>query len=280
FERLLYNKIVLEDEDQASQFLQCYRLRQTHMEPVPSTTAMYLADGIQSTTIIDILALCRGITNLSLVSKDDDEHDDLTPLHHVLDDLPLTVLSLHIGATLTNTSVINFTMFARLTHLEINDTDMLHDVDMDTFPRLTHLALWPMLYNPTMNIPRSLRRLLKHATLQVLLLRVERHHECATWLVRHAIDDPRIIIGPPEIEQWDDFGHGSMALWELADERANMPGPNHSSTLVKRLSDYMDIDASPELAVDREIVSCFIAGESGDASVRRGWCYNETSDDE
>ncbi|KAG2335562.1 hypothetical protein BDR05DRAFT_1006677 [Suillus weaverae] len=281
FERLLYNKVLLEDEDQASQFLRCYRLRQLHIEPVPSTTAMYFDGGIQSTTIIDILSLCTGITNLSLVSEEGDELDDLTPLHHVLDNLPLTVLSLHIGATLTNASVINFTVFSRLTHLEINDVDMLQHVDMDVFPQLTHLALWPFLYNPTMNIPRSLRRLLKHPTLQVLLFRVERHNECATWLVRHEIDDRRIIIAPPEIQQWDDFGHGSMLLWELADERVNMPGPNHgkhrcfsNSTFVKRLSDYMDIDADPELDVDPEVVNCYVVGGPEDASVKMARCSN------
>lgn len=223
---------MLDDEEQASFFLQCYRRRQTCNELVhqTSTTALYFNGGIQRTTIIKILSLCRGIKNLSILSQGDDLCHDLTPLLYVMDTLPLTVLRLNIGVTLTNSSVVNVKMFARLTHLEIADADMLRHVDMEVFPELTHLALWPLFYNPGVNVPGLVKRLLRHAALQVLVFRVERHGECARFLEHHALYDPRIVIAPSEICGWDDFGRGAMLHWELAKERVNMPGPNHSQS--------------------------------------------------
>ena len=232
FERLLYEKVVLHDEEQASLFLQCYHLRKMRSEFVPqtSTKALYLNCGIRRITMIKILSICRGIENLSLSSEDDDDFHDLTSLFHALETLPLTALCLNFRIALTNSSMVNVNIFARLTHLEVGDADMLQHVDMKAFPMLTHLALWPLFYDPGVNVLGLVKRLLRHATLQVLLFRVERHRDCARFLERHALYDPRIVIAASEIYVWDDFGRGAMLHWELAEERAKLPGPNHSQS--------------------------------------------------
>ncbi|KAG2336591.1 hypothetical protein BDR05DRAFT_1005724 [Suillus weaverae] len=287
FERLLYNTVVLNDEEHAFRFLQCYRLRQTHIYPLPSTIAMFFGDGIKYTTIVEILSLCRNITNLSIVSDDNDVLPDLTSLHYVLDPLPLKVLSLNIKSSLTDSSMAMANTFARLTHLEIDDAEMLRRVDMNAFPQLTHLALWPVLYNAGVNVHKVVKRLLKHATLQALVLRADGHNQCAKYLEYHGIDDRRIIIGPSRMFGWDDFGRGSMLLWQLADERADMPGPNHkkhrcfsNSTFENRLRDYMDLARVPERDVDREFVKCFVVGGSPDGAVRSGLMRSDSSDED
>jgi hypothetical protein len=196
----------------------------------PQTTAMYLGGGLQGTTITEILSLCKGIKHLFISEESNHFVHDIAPLQHVLNALPLKVLSLHIGVTLTKASIVNFNVFARLTHLEIDDTDMLRHVEMGSFPQLTHLALWPFFYNPGVNVPGLVRRLLRHPPLQVLLFRVPGHNQCAKFLEYHALNDPRIVIAPSEMYVWDDFGRGSMLLWELAEKKANMPQPNHSQS--------------------------------------------------
>lgn len=180
--------------------------------------------------MIKILSICRGIENLSLSSEDHDNFRGLTSLFHALDTLPLTALCLNFGITLTNFSMADVNTFARLTHLEIGDVDMLQHVDMEVFPMLTHLALWPLFYNPGVDVPGLVKRLLRHATLEVLLFRVERHRECASFLERHALCDSRIIIAASEICPWDDLGRGAMLHWELAEERVKLPGPNHGQS--------------------------------------------------
>ncbi|KAG2739156.1 hypothetical protein P692DRAFT_20881980 [Suillus brevipes Sb2] len=236
--------------------------------------------------MIKILSICRGIENLSLSSEDDDGFHGLTSLFHALDTLPLTALCLNFGVTLTNFSMVNVNIFARLTHLEIGDADMLRHVDMEVFPMLTHLALWPLFYNPGVNVPGLVKRLLRHATLQVLLFRVERHRECARFLERHALYDPRIVIAASEICAWDDFGRGAMLHWELAEERAKLPGPNHrqhrcfsTSTLINRFRDYVDLDRISERDVDRQMVRCILAGNAEDGAVGSSYLCDDTSDD-
>ncbi|KAG1840042.1 hypothetical protein F4604DRAFT_1940323 [Suillus subluteus] len=263
FERLLYNKVVLKDEDHAFRFLECYRLRQTHIDPPPSTTSMFLGDDITYTTLVEILSLCKDITNLSIASVDDDFIRDLTNLHHVLEPLPLTVLCLNIKLSLTHRSMVMANTFATLTHLEIDDKDMLRLVDMNAFPKLTHLALWFVSYNPGVDVPGVVKRLLQHATLQVLVFRVNGHSECARFLESHGIVDRRIIIGPSRKFVWDDFGHGDMLLWKLADDRANMLAPNHkkhrcfsNSTFENRFRDYKGLPRVPERDVDRGFRKC------------------------
>ncbi|KAG1828198.1 hypothetical protein DFJ58DRAFT_849170 [Suillus subalutaceus] len=212
FERLLYNKVVLKDEDHAFRFLECYRLRQTHIDPPPATTTMFLGDDITYTTLVEILSLCKDITNLSIASVDDDFIRDLTNLHHVLEPPPPH------GALFKPQIIADSLFHGRCFGL----------FDMNAFPKLTHLALLFVVYNPGVDVPGVVKRLLQHATLQVLVFRVDGHSECATFLEPHGIVDRRIIIGPSRTFVWDDFGHGDMLLWELADDRVNMPAPNHT----------------------------------------------------
>ncbi|KAG1836251.1 hypothetical protein DFJ58DRAFT_735117 [Suillus subalutaceus] len=261
FERLLYNKVVFNDEDHAFRFLECYRLRKTHIDPPPSTTAMVLGYDITYTTLVEILSLCKDITNLSIASIDEDFIPDLTNLHHVLEPIHLTVLCLHIRLSLTHSSMVMANTFATLTHLEIEDKEMLRPVDMNAFPKLTHLALWFVFINAGGDFPGVVKRLLQHATLQVLVFRVDGHSECATFLESRGIVDRRIIIGPSRRFVWDDFGHGDMLLWKLADDRANMPAPNHkkhrcfsNSTFENRFRDYKGLPRVPERDVDRGLM--------------------------
>lgn len=287
FERLLYNKIVLNDEDHACRFLQCYRLRQMHIDTLPSTRSMFFGDGIKYATLVEILSLCKDITNLSIVSHDDDVLADLTSLHHVLEPLPLTVLCLNTRSAPIRSSMMMVNIFATLTHLEIDDKEMLRLVDMHSFPKLTHLALWPVFGNTGMNVGRVVKHLLEHPTLQVLVFRATGHRAYAKYLEYHQIYDPRIIIGPSQILVWDDFGRGDMLLWQLADERANMPGPNHrkhrcfsNSTFNNRFRDYLGLPRVRERDVDRELVKCFVVGGSHGGEVRVTMMRNESSDED
>ncbi|KAG1851415.1 hypothetical protein F4604DRAFT_1686909 [Suillus subluteus] len=287
FERLLYTKVVLLDENHASKFVKCYRLRQAHIETLPPTTAMFIGNGTKYNTIIDVLSLCKDITNLCIISHDSDNIlPDLTSIYHILDTLPLTALSLMIGSSLTRSSMVMANTFAKLTHLEIDDPGLLCRLNMGAFHQLTHLALWTDLSDQSLHLPRLVNRLLRLATLKVLVFRARGHRSCARTLEYYGLLDLRIIIGPSKMFVWDHFGQASTLLWELADERTSIPGPNHrkhrcfsNSTFENRFRDFMNLPRVPERVVDRELVQRFLVGRSLDASRETIWTRNDSSDD-
>jgi hypothetical protein len=223
---------VLPDEDDASSFLRCLRHRKMYQEfSKTSIKAMSLSGDIRRTTIIEILSLCTGINNLTLQSENNYDDEDITPLLQVLNYLPLTVLSLQIEDPLTSSSISNVTVFTKLTHLEIDDADMLRHLQMECFPQLTHLSLWGNLYHPGVNVLSLVNRLLSHPTLQVLIFRVDCHRKFATFLDRHGLHDPRIILAPARVYLWDSLGRACMLLWELAEEKTKLREPNHSQSI-------------------------------------------------
>ncbi|KAG1718639.1 uncharacterized protein EDB91DRAFT_1258408 [Suillus paluster] len=286
FERLLYTKVVLLNENIASTFVKCYRLRQAHIEALPPTTAMLMGDGIKYNTIIDVLSLCKDITNLCIVSRDSDNIlPDLTSINHILDTLPLTALSLIINSSLTRSSMVMANTFAKLTHLEIDDEGLLCRLDMSAFHQLTHLALWTDLSDRRLYLPRLVNRLLQLATLKVLVFRAKGHRSCARSMEYHGILDRRIVIAPSKVFAWDHFGQGSMLLWELADETTNIPGPNHrkhrcfsNSTFENRFRDLMAVPRVRQRDVDRELVHTLLFTRPG-IPPETIWIRNDSSDD-
>ncbi|KAG2108268.1 uncharacterized protein F5147DRAFT_652984 [Suillus discolor] len=191
FQKQLYEKVVLPDEDNASSFLQCLRHRKMHQEfSKMSIKALSLLGDIQRTTIMEILSLCTGINNLTLQSNNNDDDDDIAPLLQVLNYLPLMVLSLQIEVPLTSTSISNVTIFTKLTCLKIDDADMLQHLEMECFPQLTHPSLWGSLFHPGVNVPSLVNRLLSHPTLWVLIFCVDCHQHFATFLDYHRIHNP------------------------------------------------------------------------------------------
>ncbi|KAG2148753.1 uncharacterized protein EDB93DRAFT_1103795 [Suillus bovinus] len=70
FEKVLYEKVVLEDEEQASHFLRCIGVRYKYEEFARTTiSSLYLDKGIAHTTMHDIISLCKGVKNLHLSSQ-------------------------------------------------------------------------------------------------------------------------------------------------------------------------------------------------------------------
>jgi hypothetical protein len=95
FKTLLYKSILLPDEDIASSFLQCLHHRGNPQDFSPtSIQAMSLSGDIQLNTAMEILSLCTGIKNLSVISESKDFHNNVAPVLQTMDALPLKVLSL------------------------------------------------------------------------------------------------------------------------------------------------------------------------------------------
>jgi hypothetical protein len=197
-----------------------------------SIKSMSLSGDMDGTTIVEILSLCTGINNLALLCECDEFSKDKAPVLQALDALPLKVLSLQIDFRLSRSSITSVTVIARLTHLEIDDNNMLSHLDMESLPRLTHLALWGTTYDPAGNLPSLVKRLLSHPTLQILIFRTNRHKQFVRFLELHKLSDPRIIIAPQQVYLWDDLGRASMLLWEIAEEKAKLREPNHSQSIL------------------------------------------------
>ncbi|KAG1720418.1 uncharacterized protein EDB91DRAFT_1257007 [Suillus paluster] len=232
-----------------------------------SINAMFLHGDIQGTTMIEILSLCTGISNLALASNTDPVHKNLSFLQPVLDALPLTALHLQIGFTLTDSSIANVNVFSRLTHLDIDDHDFFQHVRIESFPRLTHLALWGDLIRRENKMASSIQRLLNHPTMQVILLRSDDHGRLADFLEEHAFNDPRIVIGPEKQYSWDFLGRGYMLLWEIAEAKAKILEPNHNkhrcfppSTIVNGLHQCMDIESVRRRDVNFQLTRCIVIG--------------------
>ncbi|KAG1719701.1 uncharacterized protein EDB91DRAFT_1257442 [Suillus paluster] len=269
FETLLYERIVMVDECQAALFIQCLRLRRMHEEFArTSINEMWLGGDIQAMTVNEILSMCTGIRNLALSSYGDEVLQDLSSLQPVLDALPLTVLHLHIGVTLTDSLIANVNVFSRLTHLDIDDHDLLQHVRIESFPQLTHLSLWGDwgdLPRQRPNMVSLIQRLLDHPTMQVIMFRSDDHGSLATFLEIHAFNDPRIIIVPEKLYLWDDLGRGSMLTWEIAEAKVNLPEPNHwlhrcfpPSTVYNGLRQYMNVDSVPRRMVNYRIIRAVV----------------------
>ncbi|KAG2121476.1 hypothetical protein DEU56DRAFT_760651 [Suillus clintonianus] len=218
---------------------------------------MSLCGDIKGTTIMEILSLCTGITNLSL-TPDKIEFDNVeATLLPLLDSLPLKVLSLRVGVVLTRSSVTNSTVFAGLTHFETDDIDAVHRIQTSYFPRLTHLVLNAIPCSSAYWMRMAVERVLRHPPLQVLVFRVRSHRQFAKSLVKLDINDPRIVLAPPIVCGWDDLGRACMLFWDIIDETAQLSQPNHGNhrcfTLTNQTNgvmDYMHKDRVPEHDLD------------------------------
>lgn len=130
FEKLLYQNVVLHDEEQAARFIHWLRLRHTHNGlSCMSISLLYLDGHIHITTMREILAMCIGINTLSFSSQCNELKRDIIPLLSALDRLPLKVLSLLLRISISSSAMSRFNIFAKLTHVETNDFDMLLNFD-------------------------------------------------------------------------------------------------------------------------------------------------------
>ncbi|KAG1766502.1 hypothetical protein EV702DRAFT_1050670 [Suillus placidus] len=232
FKKQLYQNVRLHDEDKASLFLHCLRRWCMHQEfSKTSIKAISLTGDVEGMTIMDILSLCTGITNL-VVMPDESVCGNQAPLLQLLDALPLKVLSLQVCVELTHSSITNSTIFAGLTHFETDDPDMLQCVDIAFFPPLTHLALQGLKFNPARKMQRIVNRLFQSPTLKVLIFCIKHHQQFAKVLYKLDIHDSRIVLAPHKSYCWDDLGCACMLLWDLADETAQLLEPNHSQSIL------------------------------------------------
>jgi hypothetical protein len=235
FERQLYRNVVLHDQDKASLFLQCIRLRDDYQDFVmTSIKSISLSGDINGTTIVEILSLCTGINTLAILCDSEEfQMYDKEPILQALDALPLNVLSLQMDLRLIRYYIPSVTVvMSRLTHLEIDDNRMLSSVDMKFLPRLTHLALVGTTYDPSDNLPSLVKRLLSHPTLQILIFCTNQHSEFSNFLDIHKLHDPRMILAPRRQYSWDDLGRASMLFWEIAEDVAKLREPNHSKSIL------------------------------------------------
>jgi hypothetical protein len=193
--------------------------------------AVEITNDVEFDTAIDILAMCKGIQNLSLVVDGDDYCDKVTSLLKHIDTLPLRVLSFQAHVPLTSALISDITVFAKLTHLEVDICRMFQNVDLQYVPQLTHIAMFHTKNIPISQAPSLIRRLLDHAPLQVLIIRVVYHREFADFLDSHGLHDRRIVVATSKLYMWDDLGRASMLLWEVAEALVKLPEPNHSTSM-------------------------------------------------
>jgi hypothetical protein len=233
FETLLYKSILLPDEDIASSFLQCLRRRGNPQDfSQTSIQAMSLSGDIQLNTAMEILSLCTGIKNLSVISESEDFHNNVAPVLQTMDALPLKVLSLQIGTNITSSLISDLTFFSKLTHLELEEDGILRNLDLQYFPSLTHLSIWGIMDQKESTTASLMKRILSHPPLQALVIRVDYHRNFAAFLDRHMLYDRRIVLATWRVQLWDDLGRACMLFWELVDECINLPAPNHSPSIL------------------------------------------------
>jgi hypothetical protein len=223
----------LPDEDIASSFLQCLRRRGNPQDfSQTSIQAMSLSGDIQLNTAMEILSLCTGIKNLSVISESEDFHNNVAPVLQTMDALPLKVLSLQIGTNITSSLISDLTFFSKLTHLELEEDGILRNLDLQYFPSLTHLSIWGIMDQKESTTASLMKRILSHPPLQALVIRVDYHRNFAAFLDRHMLYDRRIVLATWRVQLWDDLGRACMLFWELVDECINLPAPNHSPSIL------------------------------------------------
>lgn len=218
----------MEEEDTAQSFLTCMRQR-----PMPadfartSIKAVYFGGDVRFKTALEILSMCKGIEILSLVVSGDEYGENVASLLQVMDTLPIRVLSFPELVCLTSSLISDVTLFAKITHLEVDVCRMYEDLDLQDIPQLTHVAMTSSLDTPREQSPSLIRRLLDHAPLEVLIIRVGNHHDYVAFLDRHALHDRRIVVATTKLYMWESLGRAAMLLWELAEGLVKLPKPNH-----------------------------------------------------
>lgn len=231
FEDLLYRNVLLEGEETAQSFLTCMRQR-----PMPadfaraSIKALYVGGDVEFKTALEILSMCKGIEILSLIVSSYEYRDNVASLLHMMDTLPIRVLSFQAWVCLTSTLISDVTLFAKVTHLEFDVCRMFEDLDLQDVPQLTHVAMSSSLDTLTEQSPSLIRRLLDHAPLEVLIIRADIHRDLVAFLERHALHDRRIVVAPSKLYNWDSLGRAAMLLWEVAEALVKLPKPNHGTS--------------------------------------------------
>jgi hypothetical protein len=182
-----------------------------------SLKAMSLSMEVRGATIMEILSLCAGVENLALLPRSDDFFDDGAPLRKLLAVIPLKVLTFQLIIFVDHASAVN--IFATLTHLEIDNDDVIEHIEMDSLPWLTHLSLWWRSDSTWANVSSFVKGILTRPTLQVLFFRVE-YHAYVAWILeyREKVFDPRIVLAPSSLYLWDELGRASMLLWEVTED--------------------------------------------------------------
>ncbi|KAG2353794.1 hypothetical protein BDR07DRAFT_1308184 [Suillus spraguei] len=234
-EKLLYQKIVLYDEDDTEDFLKCLRLRLMHNEfAKTTTTSLYLEGPLDESTVIELLSLCSGVTCLALSDDTEAFAEDTLLLWRALDALPLMSLTLNMVIDF-KPSIGTFNVLKNLTHLDIMDKRILRKNHKGLYglDSLTHICL-PLSVRTS--DPAAVMGLISNARLRVLAFRVEDSHErVQLFLQMNGTLDARIVLLPSIMENWDELGRGDMLLWELAEEKVMLPIPHNSAFVLSHI---------------------------------------------
>ncbi|KAG2081946.1 uncharacterized protein F5147DRAFT_783482 [Suillus discolor] len=257
-EQLVYRKIVLHGEEDARLFLEClYRRPMPVSFALQSVKALSLSGSIQSSTVIEIISICRSVTSLRLILTTNEYANNGSVLWRALDGLPLQALVLTIRMQFPS-FLSEYHTFRNLSHLELNGNHFLAEPqeELEFFESLTHICV---VLNPHIADPQAVILLISNAQLQLLAFRVEDGHNAVDeFLEEHGICDHRIVLLPFQLPVWGELGQGDMLMWELAEDRTKIPVPqNHTtldrhrclplSTIQNAYADYLDIAKVPEL---------------------------------
>ncbi|KAG1830496.1 hypothetical protein DFJ58DRAFT_736953 [Suillus subalutaceus] len=274
-ERLMYKKIVLDDEHTVKKFLDCLRLRPMHVQFAQQhIRSLFLVGSIQKSTLIKLLSLCNRVTCLGLALSTTEFATDGSPLWLALDALPLKslVLDMEIDST-SSTSTIN--VFKNLTHLDICNDRMLDkpNAGLEALSALTHLCTVLILGKSD---PVAVIRLIGNARLQILAFRVrDPHNRVERFMRKHEILDRRIVLLPIDLTYWAQLGQGDMLVWELAEEQVKLSIPENKrhrclsrTSIENAYAKYDDDDGDQNPEYDCTVTMARTKGPHNDMHLR------------
>lgn len=236
-EHVLYEKVVLDGDDDTKRFLQCLSLRPPHMQFAQAhTTSLFLKGEIEPPRMLELLALCKGVTCLALDLDTDEFSKDGSALWSVLDALPLKYLMLSVNITFTDAITTSPKVFTHITHLDIHDECLLDEDHecFDTLNALTHLCV---VLDRDYSKPLVVKRFVSNPRVQVLAFRVESPHSGAVeFLEEHGLLHDKIVLMPFFIAPWGSMGRGDMLLWQVAEEALKHPIPKKRESFISNLT--------------------------------------------
>ena len=207
-EPILYRVVKLTREGQAQHFIKCLHLRKSPQSfAYAAVKALCIYGDIQTTTALEILQDCTGITSLAIWTLPNAEVSPIPELmQEQVNTLPLRRLSLSVASMFSTSPSFTTLDIARvITHLEILDGWVLWTVTIgiEKLTQLTHLLL---ALNLQLSCPEHLQKILNHCSnLKVLILRSpENQNDVNTWFKVHDIHDVR-IVWTDESSWWDWF---------------------------------------------------------------------------
>jgi len=168
----MYQKIVLCGKDKSKDFLECLHLCPMHVDfAQQSIRSLYLGGALHTSTLINILSLCKGLICLALFIGTDTFINNASLLWGALDALAPKSLIFGMAIDLT-TSIRTSNVCKNLIHFEFVNKSVLKKpiTDLETLDALMHLCLVLVPYSCN---PVSIICLVGNACLQVLVFYME-----------------------------------------------------------------------------------------------------------